>query len=197
MYTPAPFKVDDPRWIEAFIAEYPFATLAAAVEGRVEATHLPLNRLDGRLCGHLAAGNPLARLADGAAATAVFHGPHAYVSPKWYQGDFNVPTWNYAAVHCSGRLRYVDDRDAAWTLFQGMVDVYEGDKGWRLPEEERYRAMLKGIRFFYLDECRFEAKAKFNQNKSAGDIAAVVEALEAGGEAAAAAFMRRETRELD
>lgn len=193
MYTPAPFRVDDPQWIEAFIAEYPFATLAAALDGRIEATHLPLNRLGGDVCGHLAVGNPLARLADGTEATAVFHGPHAYVSPDWYQSEANVPTWNYAAVHCSGRLRYVDDADRVWQLFNGMVAVYEGEAGWRLPDEGRYRAMLKGIRFFRLVECRFEAKAKFSQNKSAEDVAAVVEAWEARGRHEAAAFMRRQT----
>jgi transcriptional regulator len=191
MYTPKAFNIDEPEWIEAFMAVHSFATLTAVVAGEVEATHVPLNRLGGDICGHVAVGNALARLEDGTTATAIFHGPHAYISPRYYHTEFNVPTWNYAAVHCRGRLRYIDDPTAVWRLFHEMVAVYEGREGWHLPAEDRYQAMLKGIRFFCLEECRFEAKAKFSQNKGRDDIAAVVEALEAGGQKEVADLMRR------
>ena len=40
---------------------------------------------------------------------ALFHGPHAYVSPSWYGVHPSVPTWNYAVVHARGRARLIED----------------------------------------------------------------------------------------
>ena len=41
------------------------------------------------------------RLTD-ATALLVFSGPHAYISPTWYEAEQVVPTWNYVAVHAYG-----------------------------------------------------------------------------------------------
>lgn len=44
---------------------------------------------------------------------AVFHGPHAYVTPSWYatktQTGMVVPTWNYVVAHVRGTLRVIED----------------------------------------------------------------------------------------
>ena len=42
----------------------------------------------------------------------VFHGPHAYVSPRWYAEKERVPTWNYAAVHAFGKVRAFHEPEA-------------------------------------------------------------------------------------
>ena len=47
---------------------------------------------------------------------AVFSGPHAYVSPSWYEEAGTVPTWNYVAVHAYGTFHLVEDRD-------GLLDI--------------------------------------------------------------------------
>src|SRR3546814_11682458 len=94
----------------------PFATLVTTFEGAPFATHLPLlheaeGGPHGRIVGHMARQNPQWRgFADGGEALIVFHGPHAYVSPTWYERQPAVPTWNYPTVHASGR----DRKRAVW-----------------------------------------------------------------------------------
>jgi len=79
------------------------------------------------LQAHLARGNPqLADLAEGGEALAIFEGPHAYISPTWYQSGPAVPTWNYATVHAYGAARTIDD--AAWlkAILQRLTERHEG-----------------------------------------------------------------------
>ena len=50
--------------------------------------------------------NPHWQHAEAAQSIAIFHGPHAYVSPSWYaEPAAGVPTWNYAVVHAHGHDR--------------------------------------------------------------------------------------------
>jgi transcriptional regulator len=39
-------------------------------------------------------------------ALAVFTGPSGYVSSSWYSKRDSAPTWNYAVVHCRGRVTF-------------------------------------------------------------------------------------------
>jgi transcriptional regulator len=67
---------------------------------------------DGRLFlqGHLARPNPQIADFDGEAeALAMFAGPHAYISPSWYETGPAVPTRNYASVHAYGPAQRIDD----------------------------------------------------------------------------------------
>ena len=57
------------------------------------------------------------------------------------------------------------------------MTIYEGADGWHLPDEQRYRNLLNGIRFFELCNPEFEAKLKFNQNKSGDDLLSVIAPL--------------------
>ena len=33
----------------------------------------------------------------------IFSEPHAYISPKHFEKELNVPTWNYISVHAYGK----------------------------------------------------------------------------------------------
>src|SRR5581483_7236234 len=79
----------------------------------------------GTLLGHVARANPHWRELEGREVLAVFSGPHAYVSPTWYEAADVVPTWNYVAVHASGTARLVDDPDALARILTEMVATYE------------------------------------------------------------------------
>lgn len=88
MYIPKSFQVTDPEVLAAFIRTHSFATLVSTGEGTPLATHLPL-LLDqsagpqGVLLGHVARANPHWQAFDGQQeALAIFHGPHAYISPS-------------------------------------------------------------------------------------------------------------------
>src|SRR3954469_15609634 len=116
MYIPAAFAERDLTKLHDFIEQHSFGLLVSQVDGLPFASHLPflLDRTagpHGTLIGHMARANPQWRTLAGQMALVVFSGPHAYVSPTWYEAANTVPTWNYAAVHATGRAEVVEGRD--------------------------------------------------------------------------------------
>lgn len=197
MHVPPAFAESDPALLHGLMEAHPFATLVSVVEGLPFATHLPL-LVDpaasprGTLSGHVARANPHWRTFDGATpALAIFHGPHAYVSPSWYVTFPAVPTWNYAVVHAIGRPRLVEDPAALSALVDRTVETFERarEDRWQpaLPEAYRER-MLQGIVGFTLDIERLEGKLKLSQNKPQADREGVIRELEASGHPDAAAL---------
>jgi transcriptional regulator len=214
MYIPAPFAETRLGVLHAFIDAHPFATLVSTgAKAGLVATHLPL-LLDpsrgpyGTLVGHVARPNPQAGdLADGASVLALFHGPHAYVSPRWYETRPAVPTWNYAAVHGYGEARLIEDPAAVRAMLQDIVARFEpaasddaGEGGWRaeaLPEKY-FSSMAAGVVGFEIELSRLEGKFKLNQNRSAADQAGVVAALNTGDfEAKAVAALMSDSARAD
>ena len=55
----------------------------------------------------------------------MFSGPHAYISPTWYNEENTVPTWNYVAVHVYGTVRIIDEKEEMVELMEKTVDFYE------------------------------------------------------------------------
>jgi len=197
MYIPKVFEMSDRSSLEAFIAEHSFATLVSTVESAPFATHLPLI-LDpsrpphGALLGHVARANPHWRAFDGAQeALAIFHGPHAYVSPTWYATTPAVPTWNYAAVHVYGTPRIVEGDAELSGLVDRLVAVYESDRPnpWpgTLPAELKAKLLI-GIVGFVMEINRIEGKCKLGQNRSMADQLGVVRHLGASPDPTARAL---------
>lgn len=203
MYVPNSFAINDPEQCIAFLNEYPFVTLITAVRGEMFASHVPLlveRRKDDQwvLGGHVAKANSHWHAFDGAnEALAIFHGPHAYVSPSWYPTQPAVPTWNYAAVHVYGRPRVIEDATLTSRLLDDLLQRFESGPAEKLADDFR-RPLESAIVAFEMPIERWQAKFKLNQNRSAADRAAVVEHLSASkraDEQAMAEFMRRhETR---
>jgi transcriptional regulator len=196
MYVPASFRQSDLPILHAFIERYSFALLCSTGEdGTPFASHLPL-LLDrpaaapGALVGHMARANPQWRHADGRPVLAVFSGPHAYVSPTWYEAEQVVPTWNYVTVHAVGVFRAVHDRNALLRIVQDTVAVYEGarPRPWQLGAPDDYlERMLRGIVGFRVELTGLEGKWKLSQNRPPEQRERVVRALrEEGGEDARA-----------
>lgn len=178
MYLPAHFAAPEAAAL-AFMQAHPFVVLVAVDDGAPCISHVPVLVLDEgkRLQFHLARANPQASLLAGdIPVTAVFHGPHAYVSPRWYAAP-NVPTWNYAAVHVRGRVRALDDA-ATTAVVAALSRAYEGPTGLGAFEDSpAYAALLKGIAGFELTVESCTAKFKLSQNRSAADRAGVMAAL--------------------
>jgi transcriptional regulator len=198
MYLPTHFRADDPALARALIAAHPFATLVSTLAGAPFVTHLPLLLSpDGqRLLGHFARPNPhAAAIGHGAITVAVFHGPHAYVSPRWYQRRPAVPTWNYAVVHVSGPLRPLADVDELRALQAQLVETFEPAP---LPEgvmpETHVEQLSAGIVGFALAIERIETKLKFGQHRSLADQQGVEAGLLAEGGADGAALIALQRR---
>ena len=189
MYIPKHFSVEDAAWIRAFIDEYRFATLVTALDGQPFATHLPLiyepnDGPHGLLRGHIARANPHWKSFD-AVQLAIFTGPHAYVSPTWYESSAPaVPTWNYTAVHAYGKARIVDDPSAVRDLLVRLTDREEASLVPRYTVDaqdgEYVSHMMRQIVAFEIPISRLEAKAKLSQNRTPEERVRVARTL--GGE---------------
>jgi transcriptional regulator len=203
MYVPASNDERDRERLLAFIEAHPFATLVTPAEDGLRVSHVPLlaRRREDRfvLTGHLARANDHWRvLAGPTPTTAIFHGPHAYVSPTWYETAPAVPTWNYAVVHVTGVVRLEEDVAATAAHVEELAARFEiGPRPWRpadVPVDLR-QDLLRAIVGFELLGDRIEGKLKLGQNRSADDRRAVVSHLEAEGDdvARALAAMMRST----
>ncbi len=194
MYSPEAFKITDENIVEDFIAKNPFAILTSEENGKIEVTHLPINRLkDGKLYGHFAKANAHSNIDETKEVCFIFNGEHAYISPTYYESSFNVPTWNYSAVHIYGKVKYIDDDDKVWQLLNETTKIYEGQNGWQLPQEDRFKDLTKFLSFFEIDITNIEAKFKFNQNKSKEDIQKVIQSLKKSNQEEVANFMEHIT----
>ena len=186
MYVPAAFAEHDPARLHDFIRRHGFATLVTHGEGGLVASHLPL-LLDadagpqGVLLGHMARANPQWRSIHGE-SMAVFHGPHAYISPAWYESRGTVPTWNYVAVHAYGDVRLVEDGDGLLDILRRSVAAYEGPRPepWPFDESEPHvEGLLRAIVGFRIEITRLEGKWKLSQNHPEERRRKVIRALEA------------------
>ena len=197
LYVPAHFRNDDPDALFAFIEQHAFATLVSSGSRGLHVSHIPLlpEREGGkvRLLGHVARGNAQWEALEGAEhVLAIFNGPHAYVSPGWYQNHPAVPTWNYAVVHAHGRARLMDEAELH-DLVVRLSNTYEAGrpKPWRATElpADFVANLLKAIVGFEIEVDRLEGKFKLSQNRPA-EVPRVIEALEREGEGETAALMR-------
>lgn len=186
MYIPPAFRVEDSSKLAALMKQHSFATLVTYGEAAPFASHLPmLFRADdgnhGKLVSHMARANPQWKhFVSGKEALAIFHGPHCYISPSWYQTPLAVPTWNYAVVHAYGVPKIISDHEQVISLLKETTAAYEGifEQPWTgdIPEEFRDK-LIQGIVAFEIPIERIEGKFKLSQNRSAEDIQSVVDAL--------------------
>jgi transcriptional regulator len=194
MYTPSPFAfpADRPDAAQAVMRENPFAAMVVTGPEGLDAVHIPFlfdpTQGDyGTLRAHVARANPIWRLFDGAPALVIFWGPHAYVSPDWYQTEGLVPTWNYVAVHAYGVPRIVEDPERVAAMMADLTAASEQSLApkppWTLkkvPEKQR-TALMRGIVAFEIPITRIDAKQKLSQNRSAADVAGVAAGLRTTG----------------
>jgi transcriptional regulator len=173
MYIPAAFAEADQVKLHDFIEKNSFGLLVSQMDGEPFASHLPflLDRQyspHGCLIGHMARANPQWQQAAGQTVLAVFSGPHAYVSPTWYEAENVVPTWNYVAVHAYGKMQVVEDLPALLQIVKNFVSFYEAPmpKPWKLAGENEFvEHLLRQIVGFRIEITRLEGKWKLNQNQ--------------------------------
>ena len=191
MYVPAAFAEADLTKLHEFIEQHSFGLLVSEVDGLPFASHLPflLDRSggpNGALVAHMARANPQWRDASGQTALAIFSGPHAYISPTWYEAVHVVPTWNYTAVHAYGRVEVVEDEGGLLEIVQRTVRFYEQamPQHWTFGDTGTYaERMLGQIVGFRIEIERIEGKWKLNQNHAVERRRKVAWALsEQGGE---------------
>lgn len=183
MYIPKQFQFDDQEMIFDFIEQNGFATLFSQHKGEPCATHLPLTvqREENTLYGHFARPNPQWTDIEKQKVLTVFHGPHCYISPSWYETDQAVPTWNYVTVHAYGEMELIEDEWEIMSSLDDLVWKYEApDSAYQLQNVDHalLAGMNKGIQAFKIKIERLEGKAKLSQNHSLQRQQLVIKQLE-------------------
>jgi transcriptional regulator len=198
MYRPSAFAVDDVSVLHDVIRKRVFATIAAVRDGAVAFAYAPMildagNGAKGGIRYHLAIGNPLAKLEDGARVRISMMAADAYISPDWYREAVTVPTWNYVAVEGEGEVR----RASRDELRQLVIDLSAQEEEKLLPKtpwlidkvpEKRIEALLNGIVGFSLVFEKLGGKFKLSQDKKPVDVEGVIAALERRGDASSVAI---------
>ena len=200
MYIPKAFRQDDIGTLHTFMQVYSFATLVTVQNGVPFATHLPCILDTGRgphgtLLAHMARANPQWHDFNSAQEVlAIFQGPHAYISPSWYEVELSVPTWNYAAVHAYGLPRLIEDQEELSQLLKTLIQTHESqfENPWpfQLPDDYLQK-MIRGIAGFEIEITRLEGKFKLSQNRSATERENVIASLQESTDALAVAEMMK------
>ncbi len=190
MYTSAFFAERDPREIRSMIGRHGLATLVSHNESKgLQATAVPalFDPDDGsgrRMIAHMAKANDHWRaIADGDSVLMIFQGPDAYVSPRLYEVEEDVPTWNYSAVQIHGRLTHARTADENMRVLEHTVEHFERllGTGWRMSDigSGTVDMYAGGTASFSIDVTSVNAAHKMSQDKRRGDVAAVMAGLTA------------------
>ena len=187
MYTPPMFKPDRAASL-GFAQARGFGTVCAWSGNKPIASSVPFiltSADDGTPLAafHVARGNPLADLADGTSSWLLaVNGADAYVSADWYASPDQVPTWLYKAVHLTGPVRKLSDRELGPHL-----DLLSAKfENWLAPKPPwtsskmtaaRLEALKKAIVGMVMTVEEIEGSFKLNQHKSDVDYAAIASAL--------------------
>lgn len=192
MYLPAHFNETRPEVMHALMRAHSLCTLVTQCDSGLVANHVPVQTLDepkplGCIRGHIARANPLWR--DYRAETqalAIFQGPQAYISPSFYPSKAKtgevVPTWNYAVVHASGTLRFIQDAGWLRDFVAGLTATHEALRPmpWKIddapaPYIDKMLTLIVGFEFSI---ATLSGKWKVSQNRSQEDREGVMRNLQ-------------------
>lgn len=186
MYLPKLYRNNNFPEIEEFIQKNSFASLNSIHESKPWTTHIPLeletNEQGERvLWGHLSRANPQWKsFAGNPAVLAVFMGPHSYISSSWYD-HVNVPTWNYIAVHISGKVKIVEGEQLYESL-KRLVNKYEAASKQPVSVENMppdfVRKEIKGVVGLEISIDKIEGNWKLSQNRDDSNYLHIISELE-------------------
>jgi transcriptional regulator len=187
LYIPKPHLVEDRKFLHDFMDEFAFVDLVTAAPA-IRITHIPslLDRTAGKygtIRGHISRQNPQSKTFAGREpAVIVFRGPHSYISPTWYAKTEVVPTWNFAVVHASGKLKPIEEPKALHDLLARLIHKFENYQGStydfaKLPDSYTY-GLIAGIIGFEMEIEALEGKFKLGQERSEADKQGVLKGLQ-------------------
>ena len=184
MYVPSFNSFPDRQETISFMQKYSFATIVTVVNGVPEATHLPflVKQENDKilLLSHFAKANPHSNQVVDNISLVVFTEPHAYISPKNYEKEENVPTWNYIAIHAYGKAVIIDAEDKKEELLKHTINYYDVAymQQWeKLPDHYKSK-MMKGIVAFEIEVTDLQAKKKLSQNRTDTERENIIHSLE-------------------
>lgn len=185
MYIPDLYKNENQEEINAFLQANSFGILINQTEGKLTATHIPLELdtdKEGKtiLQGHLSKENPQWKgFSENDQILAIFSGPHSYISSSWYDHE-NVPTWNYIAVHVYGTIKIIEG-EAVIASLKKLVDKYEKSSENPVRVEDLSKKTMmqtRGIIAFEIEITEIHATKKLSQNRDDKNYENIISELE-------------------
>ena len=194
MYIPKHFQQQSHEALCDLIRKYPLATLVTNTSSGLSANHIPLRLVcksssDVVLQGHIAKANPLWK-ENPEQTLAIFQGADAYISPNWYPTKQEhgkvVPTWNYVAVHASGKIQFINDRSWKLSFLHSLTTEHESnqEQPWAISDAPKdfIEKMLDAIVGFEIAVHELNGKWKISQNQVEKNQAGVIDGLSASSD---------------
>lgn len=185
MYNPERYVAKNSNQdIIEFVQKFPFATVISVSDGESSVSHLPLvinqNNQQLQLIGHMAKMNPQRKTFKNSQITAIFHGPHTYITPMWY-AENDVPTWNYSVAHLSGAVELIESESGIIDCLKILTEQAEISypSGWDffIPHDLTGEILTKAIVGFKINIEKIEFKKKLSQNKTVADRIGIMAGL--------------------
>lgn len=170
-----------------FAADRAFAHVFTSSDDGLFVVHVPiLVTDDGRVLFHVSRRNRIAvHLPDRRLLISLL-GREGYQSANWYVSENQVPTWHYEAVEIEGVARPLSD-EALVELLDRLSERFEGlhqpEQPWTRGKltPGKFEAMTKAIIGFEVEPVEIRGTRKFNQHKSAEDLAATIAGQKGAG----------------
>ncbi|WP_034045520.1 FMN-binding negative transcriptional regulator [Wocania ichthyoenteri] len=204
MYIPDFNLQKDKKQVIDFIKRFSFGTIITSKNNIPIATHLPFLVTENKegivLTSHFAKANEHWRDIKKNKVLVIFSEPHAYISPKNYEKELNVPTWNYISVHTYGEGKVINKIERITELLENTIENYEVEykQQWNELPKEFKRKMIKGIVAFEINVTDIQAKEKLSQNKTGKERQNIINSLSNSkdtNEKAIAEYMKKRLNE--
>ncbi|MDN3724823.1 FMN-binding negative transcriptional regulator [Aequorivita sp. SDUM287046] len=174
MYPPPHHQSHEIVKMISVIKHFPLGMLLSAKDGKPFVTHIPIiyNETSKKLVAHIDRSNPqMETLIDGDEVTLVFKGPDTYISPSVYTTP-HLPTWNYIIVHITGKVKLINDPEAAKQTMVDMTEFLEGEaQKFELKKDDtRMERLINYIQAFEIEITNWEGKFKLSQDKIPQDF---------------------------
>lgn len=180
------FAMTDVVELRRLISANPWVTLVSTTEDGLVASHYAVllddERDDLTIVGHV--GKPDDRIhgLGERELLVVVQGPHGYISPGWYDGGTQVPTWNFVSAHLTGVPEILTPEENLRVLDK-LVKHFEGGMPqprlmWESPNDPAFVERLeKGTVGFRLTPTKVVAKRKLSQNKTPEVVETIISEL--------------------
>nr|WP_255534835.1 FMN-binding negative transcriptional regulator [Pedobacter sp. SYSU D00535] len=166
-----------------FMKRFSFATIISAKDNFPIATHLPFivsaRNENIVLTSHFAQANEQWKDLENNIVLVIFSEPHAYISPKHYEKELNVPTWNYISIHAYGQATLITQTEDVFDVLANTIDNYESSymRQWNSLPQDFKSKMIKGIVSFEIVVTDLQAKKKLSQNRTENERRKIINAL--------------------
>lgn len=180
------FAMTDVGEVRRLIAANPWVTLVSATDDGLVASHYAVllddERDDLTVVGHVGRPDDLIHGLGSRELLVVVQGPHGYISPGWYDGGTQVPTWNFVSAHLSGIPEILSPEENMRVLDR-LVSHFESRMPqprlmWEPPNDPAFIERLeRGTVGFRLTPTRVVAKRKLSQNKTSDVVETIISEL--------------------